>query len=217
MSGDSAWKKSLIKGGEMKSKIFKTVEACILFIATVTLLGLLPPDETQAWTLVGDSSIDGYLGIGTESPNYELHIHNPAATGYKGIWMQFSNNLTGTGPLDGFYLGIESDSTAQLWSETGMPIIIVPGGSYSQSNRTFFNADGNVGIGTKNPSSKLTVTGTIESTGGGIKFPDGTVQSTAAAAPIYAGVAVVAQSGGDYTSPADAMNDLAAWCLGYIR
>ncbi|RAP36134.1 hypothetical protein DID80_05580, partial [Candidatus Marinamargulisbacteria bacterium SCGC AAA071-K20] len=39
---------------------------------------------------------------------------------------------------------------------------------------------GNVGIGTTSPGQKLTVAGTIESTSGGIKFPDSTVQTTAA-------------------------------------
>jgi hypothetical protein len=39
---------------------------------------------------------------------------------------------------------------------------------------------GNVGIGDPNPSEKLTVAGTIESTSGGVKFPDGTTQTTAA-------------------------------------
>jgi hypothetical protein len=42
---------------------------------------------------------------------------------------------------------------------------------------------GKVGIGTDTPTSKLTVTGTIESTSGGVKFPDGTVQTTAGVAP----------------------------------
>ena len=37
-----------------------------------------------------------------------------------------------------------------------------------------------IGIGTTAPTSRLTVTGTIESTTGGIKFPDGTIQTTAA-------------------------------------
>jgi len=39
---------------------------------------------------------------------------------------------------------------------------------------------GNVGIGTANPGQKLSVSGTIESTIGGIKFPDGTTETTAA-------------------------------------
>jgi hypothetical protein len=38
--------------------------------------------------------------------------------------------------------------------------------------------NGKVGIGTDNPSQKLSVAGIIESTSGGIKFPDGTVQTT---------------------------------------
>ena len=40
-------------------------------------------------------------------------------------------------------------------------------------------ASGNVGIGTANPTAKLSVAGVIESTTGGVKFPDGTTQTTA--------------------------------------
>jgi len=39
---------------------------------------------------------------------------------------------------------------------------------------------GNVGVGMENPGSKLAVNGTIESTAGGYRFPDGTVQTTTA-------------------------------------
>lgn len=42
---------------------------------------------------------------------------------------------------------------------------------------------GKVGIGTTTPTSKLTVQGMVETTLGGVKFPDGTVQTTAAGAP----------------------------------
>ncbi|MGH9824247.1 MAG: hypothetical protein ACREDR_13460, partial [Blastocatellia bacterium] len=43
----------------------------------------------------------------------------------------------------------------------------------------FENKFGQVGIGTSSPGSLLTVAGTIESKSGGVKFPDGTVQTTA--------------------------------------
>ena len=45
-----------------------------------------------------------------------------------------------------------------------------------------FTNTGRLGIGTTTPSERLSVTGTIESTTGGFKFPDGSVQSTAASA-----------------------------------
>ena len=42
--------------------------------------------------------------------------------------------------------------------------------------------DGNVGIGTTDPGQKLTVAGTIQSTSGGVMFPDGTTQTSASSA-----------------------------------
>ena len=50
----------------------------------------------------------------------------------------------------------------------------------SPKDALFVTKKGNVGIGTVTPSEKLSVNGTIESSSGGIKFPDGTVQTTAA-------------------------------------
>jgi hypothetical protein len=46
-------------------------------------------------------------------------------------------------------------------------------------NLVLAGSGGSVGIGTANPTSRLTVQGMIESTSGGIKFPDGTVQTSA--------------------------------------
>jgi hypothetical protein len=49
----------------------------------------------------------------------------------------------------------------------------------SSGNFVQFDGKGNVGIGTTGTGSKLTVEGVIESTEGGLKFPDATVQTTA--------------------------------------
>jgi hypothetical protein len=55
-----------------------------------------------------------------------------------------------------------------------------------------YEYNGNLGIGTENPLSKLEVNGMIHSTSEGFKFPDGTVQITAANG-----------SGDSYWNPAD--------------
>jgi len=54
------------------------------------------------------------------------------------------------------------------------------GTPWSYNNLDMFYNGGNVGIGTNTPAQKLSVAGTIESTIGGFKFPDGTTQASAA-------------------------------------
>lgn len=48
-------------------------------------------------------------------------------------------------------------------------------------NQFLIRADGNVGVNTNSPSEPLEVSGMIYSSSGGFRFPDGTVQSSAAA------------------------------------
>lgn len=55
----------------------------------------------------------------------------------------------------------------------------VVGNAFSVGGSTLVVIGGKVGVGTATPSSTFTVAGLVESTGGGYKFPDGSVQTTA--------------------------------------
>jgi hypothetical protein len=96
-------------------------------------------------------------------------------------------------------------------------IIVLSMSTYAFTLGMVIDSNGNVGIGTDFPMEKLSVNGRIESTSGGIRFPDGSVQITASSGGSgsgvsYVGVATVAQSGGDYTEPLSAVNEIATWC-----
>ena len=58
--------------------------------------------------------------------------------------------------------------------------------SFVGDTTIFEDKFGKVGIGTDSPASRLTVAGMIETTLGGLKFPDGTVQTTSAAGSLFA-------------------------------
>jgi hypothetical protein len=56
---------------------------------------------------------------------------------------------------------------------------INPNGAFILGDSVITELNGNIGIGTTTPASMLTVAGMIESTSGGFRFPDGTLQTRA--------------------------------------
>ncbi|MCP4709833.1 MAG: hypothetical protein GY869_14515, partial [Planctomycetes bacterium] len=70
---------------------------------------------------------------------------------------------------------IEVDQKIQANDSGGLELATDEG-----ETRLIIQDDGNVGVGVASPDEKLSVGGIIESTSGGFKFPDDTVQTTAA-------------------------------------
>lgn len=75
---------------------------------------------------------------------------------------------------------LEFKNSGGSWASIQSTIYSLGGGSqWTTSGTSIYYNTGNVGIGTAGPGQKLSVAGIIERTSGGVKFPDGTVQTTA--------------------------------------
>ncbi len=152
-------------------------------------------------SILGNSLIydDGTnVGIGTSNPTLELDVSGSihASSNIKADSKFYGNawdtgvynflNLTEVNPIlsslsniniildannnnTDSYLGILKDNPDPAFASEIMRI----------------EDNGNVGIGTTSPAQKLSVAGIIESTSGGIKFPDGTTQGTAATGGLW--------------------------------
>ncbi len=143
----------------------------IFVIAVISLLisSLLNAQDT---TLVVSES--GNVGVGTTNPTELLHLQQANKPTLK---LQSAGDVAGrlsfrqaneTG-VDIFYNSVDDGLSFETFgggASLGIPLYL------KQNN-------GNVGIGTTAPASKLEVAGMVHASSGGFKFPDGTTQETA--------------------------------------
>ena len=114
------------------------------------------------WNLLSINTLNGYIGVGTASPNSKLHVKGGA-----GEQVQGQIHITGngeTGPGDAyisFHEGAESNSKWSLGVKDNDDAFAISHGLTLDAEPRFIISDvtGNIGIGTSNPSSKLHIKG----------------------------------------------------------
>jgi hypothetical protein len=155
----------------------------------------ITPNNTNKTVTISSSGGGGIGGGGTT--NYLPRFTGPITLGNSAVYQSGNNIGFGTVNPQGLVhitrygdkqlmLGhnnqpswewlFEVDATAKMTLNNegnGSPLTVM----------AFHPNNGNVGIGKDNPTEKLDVNGTIRSSAGGFKFPDGTVQTTAVAYP----------------------------------
>lgn len=137
-------------------------------------------DRLMGVTNEGNVEIYGQQVNGTTDASGVLALKTQASSvgGTRNeVSMEFYADRTNINTVSGF-LGYESNTAFDLSlmnSKAGKLL-------FGTSGTTAMTIDstGNVGIGTPTPGSKLSVNGVVEAASGGFKFPDGTVQTTAA-------------------------------------
>lgn len=161
--------------GSAGTPTFRTIAGADLPNPSATTLGGIQSIASQSSKWINSISTSGVPSLS-----------QPAFSDISGS-VDLTSQVTGTLPVGKGGTGVTSlPGTFVLNGGQAGAVTLGPSDANSLTLNTGGSArmtilsGGNVGIGTSTPASLLTVNGTIESTTGGIKFPDGSIQTTSA-------------------------------------
>ena len=123
---------------------------------------------------------DSGTAITIDATNQDVTITNDLRV-TAGQFYYGGTAVTSTATELNYLDGVTSAIQTQLDAKAPTASPTFTGDATFDTNTLFVDSSaGKVGIGNTSPASPLTVAGVIESTTGGVKFPDGTTQTTAA-------------------------------------
>jgi hypothetical protein len=147
-------------GAESGSLVFSTVSSGSSLTERMRVLG------------------SGNVGIGTTNPAKKLHVFAPNSQVFIDRAANTAGNYAlvnfGTNGATQFLIGMNADASP------GADKLSFFESAFSSTAPVMTITGGNVGVGTTAPGSKFHVAGEIRSSTGGFRFPDGTLQTTAA-------------------------------------
>ena len=144
--------------------------------------GSLKVDDATGASVLYVNSTSGYIGVGTASPTYKFDIRGSESLPILNVYQNGSSRG----------IRVYTENACALWVENagnhGLRVTHADGDGIHVQEADgwagYFNGKGyfgeNVGIDVSNPLEMLEVNGVIYSRDGGFRFPDGTVQTTAA-------------------------------------
>jgi hypothetical protein len=129
-------------------------------------------------------SPEGNVGIGTTNPTEKLVVGIDLGEALSGNRITIGN-ISGPSALN---IGTDINNRAFLfWDHVNKHLAIGTRIDSGQFGQTLVLKNGKIGMGMSNPQQKLQVNGVVYSMNGGFRFPDGTLQTTAAASNGQAG------------------------------
>jgi len=136
-------------------------------------IGANSNDETQIGMVLNDASSHGVSAIG------KVHLLEGAAgtTMYLEAYVSVALSSLEFVHEAGYGWTLKAPGAGSSTGFTAHELDTTGAFAVNEGSKSFMvTKDGKVGIGTTTPGQKLSVAGTIESSSGGFKFPDGTTQ-----------------------------------------
>jgi len=143
---DSSTTEAEVDNGSLSSTSFSNFQAGDATLNSLSVKGSTTIDDSTFHV----DSVNNRIGIGTNAPAQDFHLHNGTANGPD---LLLTSGVTGTTSTDGFALGLDVNAHCFLWNFENRDLQF----GTRNTERMRITSNGDVGIGTSAPGGDLHV------------------------------------------------------------